>query len=249
MDQIVNTSMQSPAENPKEIGTLAIDLGNSTTIVAFQSEKDARPKLLHLPPISRSQGEIPSLVWSPGEESSQNLLIGEEVRQADLSTEEKANISSDFKRWIGSPNPPLKNISNLSPEQAGEYLLQEIWGKLPSQLLIKRLVLTAPVETYRAYRRWLYDICLSLPVDEIALVDEPTAAAMGAAVPVGSKLLVVDIGGGTIDFSFVELEGGEGQAEPIAQLLRFAGKDLEGTSNQILRCAKVLGKAGNRLGG
>jgi hypothetical protein len=61
-------------------------------------------------------------------------------------------------------------------------------------------------------------------------------------------VLVVDFGGGTIDLSLVVLEGGEGRAAPIAQLLRFAGRDLE-TSRQALRCARVIGKAGLALGG
>jgi molecular chaperone DnaK (HSP70) len=46
----------------------------------------------------------------------------------------------------------------------------------------------------------------------------------------------------------VALEGGEGRPAPIAQLLRFAGRDLEG-SGQALRCARVIGKAGLPLGG
>jgi len=240
--------MQPNSENKRRIGTLAIDLGNSTTVIAFQAESDKHPKLLDIPPISRLKGEVPSLVWqSQGERA--DVLIGQQVLELGLSEKEKLNVCNDFKRWIGSTNPPLISSSKLLAEQAGEHLIQQIWEKLPPELSIKRLVLTAPIETFRAYRTWLYKVCRSLPVDEIALVDEPTAAAMGAAVPVGSKLLVVDIGGGTIDLSLVALEGGEGRAEPIAQLLRFAGEDLEGKSNQILRCAKVLGKAGQRLGG
>ena len=35
----------------------------------------------------------------------------------------------------------------------------------------------------------------------------------------------------------------QGQASPIAQLVRFDGKDLEGKSSQVLRTAKVLGKS------
>ena len=42
--------------------------------------------------------------------------------------------------------------------------------------------------------------------------------------------------------------GGEGRAAPIAQLLRFAGRDL-GASGQALRTARVIGKAGVALGG
>tara|TARA_B100000965_G_scaffold93011_1_gene75860 strand:- start:608 stop:1630 length:1023 start_codon:yes stop_codon:yes gene_type:complete len=49
--------------------------------------------------------------------------------------------------------------------------------------------------------------------------------------------------------SIVALEGGEGKASPIAQLVRFDGNDLEGKSTQVLRTAKVLGKAGIRIGG
>ncbi len=248
MESPRDPDIQPKPDKTRLVGTLAIDLGNSTTVIAFQPETNKDPKLLDIPPISRFEGEIPSLVWQSQEEKL-DILIGQQVLEAGLTEQEKVNICSDFKRWIGSTNQPLVSASKLLAEQAGEILIQQIWAKLPPELSIKRLVLTAPIETYRAYRSWLYQVCRLLPVDEIALVDEPTAAAMGAAVPVGSKLLVVDIGGGTIDLSLVALEGGEGRADPIAQLLRFAGEDLEGKSNQVIRCAKVLGKAGQRLGG
>ena len=71
---------------------------------------------------------------------------------------------------------------------------------------------------------------------------------MGAGLPAGSKLLVVDLGGGTLDLSLVALEGGDGRAAPLAQLLRFRGRDLK-NSKQTLRSARVLGKAGIALGG
>ena len=45
-------------------GTLAIDLGSSTTVVVFQKENGHSPELLDLAPISRSPGEIPSLIWT-----------------------------------------------------------------------------------------------------------------------------------------------------------------------------------------
>tara|TARA_Y100001968_G_scaffold201510_1_gene185089 strand:- start:63480 stop:65093 length:1614 start_codon:yes stop_codon:yes gene_type:complete len=230
------------------VGTIAIDLGNSTTVIAFQGERSSQVKLLDLPPISRVSGEIPSLVWfCPEKEPRQ--LIGNEVLNLPSTTKNEKNVISDFKRWICSPDRTFAKDFILSPEKAGEILINEIWKHLPKEVIVKRLVLTAPVETYREYRTWLIEVCNELKVNEIALVDEPTAAAMGANMPPGSKLLVIDIGGSTIDMSIVALEGGEGKAEPVAQLLRFGGQDLEGKSNQILRCAKVLGKAGQRLGG
>jgi hypothetical protein len=136
----------------------------------------------------------------------------------------------------------------LSPEEAGALLLQRLWQALPRELEPKRLILTAPVEACGGYRRWLREVCQSLAVSEIALVDEPTAAAIGSGLPPGSRVLVVDFGGGTLDVSLVALQGGEGRAAPVAQLLRFAGRDLSGSA-QRLRTARVLGKAGVNLGG
>ena len=231
------------------VGTLAIDLGNSTTVVAFQGERESYPLLLDLPPITRIQGEVPSLVYISESKENKKILIGNEILNLNFSGENIKRITSDFKRWIGSESSPEEREFIISPEKAGEILLQGIWREIPNIFHIRRLVLTAPVETYRAYRAWLHKACSDLPIEEVALVDEPTAAAMGAGLPAGSKLLVVDIGGSTTDFSLVALEGGEGRAEPIAQLMRFDGQDLQGKSNQILRCAKVLGKAGIRLGG
>ena len=232
----------------QQVGTLAIDLGNTTTVVAFQAERAASPQLLDLPPISRRPGEVPSLIWA-GQSNDPNPLVGKQVDEAGLVGQGHPSLSRDFKRWIGAPHPSKSDGSCLSPEQAGEILLQQIWRRLPPQIEVRRLVLTAPVESYRAYRTWLNQVCTTLPVEEIALVDEPTAAAMGAGLPPGSKLLVMDIGGSTIDLSLVALEGGEGRAAPIAQLLRFAGQDLQDSSKQALRCARVLGKAGLKLGG
>ena len=233
---------------PERQGTIAIDLGNSTTVVAFQGELEENLTLLDLPPITRRAGEIPSVIKHSTTIPNQ-ILIGNEVSLSKSDEADEKNIISDFKRWIGAPKGSRIATPTLTAEEAGELLIKTIWQHIPKKFKIKRLVLTAPVETYRAYRKWLLNICDSLQVNEISLVDEPTAAAMGAGLPPGSVLLVVDIGGSTIDMSIVELEGGEGKAEPIAQLLRFNGENLEGKSNQVLRCAKVLGKAGQRLGG
>ncbi len=232
--------------NTNDFGTLAIDLGSSTTVVVFQKENGQNPELLDLPPISRAPGEIPSLIWKSEEE---DYLIGQQIFDLDLMNEKENNLSQDFKRWIGAPNIDPIYDSKISPEKAGEILIHNIWEKVSAKVNIKRLVLTAPVDTYREYRTWIVNACNSLKVKEIALVDEPTAAAMGAGLAPGSTLLVLDFGGSTIDMSIVALEGGEGQASPIAQLVRFDGNNLEGKSTQVLRTAKVLGKSGLRLGG
>ena len=246
IDQFEN--ILRPEINKNVFGTLAIDLGSSTTVVVFQKENGQPPELLDLPPISRAIGEIPSLIWKSSEKE-ESYLIGQQIIDSKLINEKENNLSQDFKRWIGSKEIDPIYDSKITPEKAGEILIHSIWEKVSQKVNIKRLVLTAPVDTYREYRTWLVNVCNSLEVKEIALVDEPTAAAMGAGLEPGSTLLVLDFGGSTIDMSIVALEGGEGQASPIAQLVRFDGNNLEGKSTQVLRTAKVLGKSGLRLGG
>jgi molecular chaperone DnaK (HSP70) len=231
-------------------GTLAIDLGSSTTVVAWQ-DGHAPARLLDLAPYSCGDPPaIPSLLWLPGPGESQPL-IGRQVLEADLANRPGPGLCRDFKRWIGAEGGGWgqdDQLRWLTPEGAGGLLLRRLWQALPEGVAPHRLVLTAPIESYRGYRRWLQEVCRDLPVAELALVDEPTAAAIGAGLPPGSRVLVVDLGGGTLDLSLVAIEGGEGRAAPIAQLLRFAGRDLE-RSGQALRCARVIGKAGLPLGG
>ncbi len=228
-------------------GTLAIDLGSTTTVVAFQAREAKQPDLLNLDAICRDPGQIPSLLWSQNSTDA-SPLVGRQVLDAGLADSDAPQLLRDFKRLIGAPSGGSPLNQGLSAEEAAETMLQQIWQRLPQEIRVERLVLTAPVEHYRGYRQWLLQACEALPVQEVALVDEPTAAALGAGLSPGSTLLVVDMGGSTIDFSIVALEGGEGRAAPLAQLLRFGGRSLS-NSQQSLRNARVLGKAGLPLGG
>ena len=217
-------------------GTLAIDLGSSSTLVAWQGDASSAPELLALPPLCRPSGPplIPSLVqFGPGKP-----LLGQQV----LDSGNPEGWVGHFKPLLNQPTPPPE------AQRAAEALLQGIWERLPSDRRPQRLVLTAPVEGFAAYRRWLHHWASDLAVPELALVDEPTAAALGAGLAPGSLVLVLDMGAGTTDLSLVRLEGGEGKAAPMAQLLRFAGRNLA-PERQGLRTARVLAKAGQASGG
>ena len=55
-------------------GTIAIDLGNTNTVVAFQDQKDISSVLIEIPNITSTPGVIPTAVWF--EEPSKVLKIG-----------------------------------------------------------------------------------------------------------------------------------------------------------------------------
>ena len=231
----------------KIIGTLSIDLGNTNTVLAFQDEKSSRPILLEMPSITISPGIIPTVIWFE-ESKGEKAIIGKEALRIFNENKKEHYFYSNFKRLIGNPYEKYAE-RYLSPEEAGEKFFKRLWDYIPEIFVIKRLVLTAPIDTYKGYRRWLISICNNLPIKEIALVDEPTAAAIGINVPFGSKIMIIDIGGSTIDLNIVKIEGGEGKSAPIAELLKFNGKDVSEISKQKLRCAEIISKSACKLGG
>ncbi|MEA5413081.1 Hsp70 family protein, partial [Synechococcus sp. BA-120 BA3] len=150
-------------------GTLAIDLGSSTTVVAWQDHQGP-PGLLPLPPYSCGDPcVVPSLLWLEAPDA-ERPLIGRQVLEAALADGDHPGLCRDFKRQIGAPATGA-SAGWLSAERAGTLLLEGLWRALPAELVPERLVLTAPIETYRGYRSWLERACRDLAVPELALVD------------------------------------------------------------------------------
>jgi len=228
-------------------GTLAIDLGNTNTVVAFQDEKEINSVLVEIPNITSSPGVIPTAVWF--EEPSKILKIGISALKMMDSPNSDLFFHSNFKRLIGNHIEKVNQKNILKPTECGEKFFKFLWINIPQKYEIKRLVLTAPIDTYKGYREWLINLCKELSVNEVALVDEPTAASLGINVPFGSKIMTLDIGGSTIDMNIVKIEGGEGKSGPIAELLKFKGNDVSSISKQKIRCAEIISKTGSKIGG
>ncbi len=227
-------------------GTLAIDLGNTNSVIAFQGEKNQDKVLIEIPGITSSPGVIPTVVWFEG--GANKAMIGMSALKMKNSSNSAINFHSNFKRLIGNPNERHQE-KVLSPIKSGEKFFNILWENIPKELHIKRLILTAPIDTYKGYRKWLISLCKDLNVDEIALVDEPTAAGIGTNIPLGSKIMIIDIGGSTIDMNIIKTQGGEGKSAPIAELLKFKGNNVSTISKQKLRCAEVISKSGSKIGG
>jgi molecular chaperone DnaK (HSP70) len=228
-------------------GTLAIDLGNTNTVVAFQDQKDINSVLVEIPNITSSPGVIPTAVWFEG--NSKILKIGISALKMRENCNSDLFFHSNFKRLIGNPIEKISKKNILNPTECGEKFFKFLLANIPEKFEIKRLVLTAPIDTYKGYREWLVNLCDNISVNEIALVDEPTAASLGINIPFGSKIMTLDIGGSTIDMNIVKIEGGEGKSGPIAELLKFNGNDVSSISKQKIRCAEIISKTGSKIGG
>ena len=81
-------------------GTLAIDLGNTNTVLAFQNDAENTPFLVDIPEICKSPGIVPSALWYEGED--ENTLIGMKAVNISNKILSEKYFYSNFKRFIFS---------------------------------------------------------------------------------------------------------------------------------------------------
>ena len=82
-------------------GTLAIDLGNTNTVIAFQNENKEVANLIEIPGITISPGVIPTAVWFDNE--TNKTMIGLSALKMKKFSNSEIYFHSNFKRLIGNP--------------------------------------------------------------------------------------------------------------------------------------------------
>jgi molecular chaperone DnaK (HSP70) len=238
-----------------QVNSYALDFGTSNTVIARWNVATAQVETVKLPGLSQQISNnpplIPSLVYVENAEQGK-VILGQTVRDRGLDLSNDSRFFRGFKRGIGTEIQgflPELDERVVTFEQVGEWFLRELISKLDSESeeSIQSLVLTVPIDSFEAYRYWLTGVCQSLAVEQIRLLDEPTAAALGYGVANQELLLVVDFGGGTIDLSLVQLAARTQQTQGF--ILKWGQKCLGESSSQRRSCARVLAKAGQSLGG
>ena len=236
---------------------IAIDFGTSNTVIARWNPVTQQPETLNIPGLSIQQSLnpplIPSLVYVEDASKGQ-VLVGQQVRDRGLDLKNDPRFFRSFKRGIGADIQgflPEIDGQIISFEQVGQWFLSQVISQLaPLQGGIESLVLTVPVDSFEAYRHWLGQVCQTLSVEQVRMLDEPTAAALGYGMADQEILLVIDFGGGTLDLSLVRLDKNVGTTQkPLGFLLKWGNKSLAEDSRQKVKTARVLAKAGQNLGG
>jgi molecular chaperone DnaK (HSP70) len=236
---------------------IAIDFGTSNTVVTRWNPVTQQPETLKLPGLSVQQGQnpplIPSLVYVE-DASKDRILAGKTVIDRGLDLKTDSRFFRNFKRGIGSEIQgflPELDGKTVTFEQAGQWFLTEIVRSIREvPLSLDSLILTVPVDSFEIYRHWLGKVCQDLAIEQVRMVDEPTAAALGYGLADREIVLVVDFGGGTLDLSVVRLESGSNpQTKPLGFILKWGEKSFAESSGQKVQTARVLAKAGQNLGG
>lgn len=242
----------------------AIDFGTSNTVVTRWNAATGQPETLSLPNLSHQVKHNPPLVPSllyieKALAGTAQVVAGQAVCDRGLNLTSNPRFFRNFKRGIGTAMQgfiPEVDGQTLSFEQIGSYFLQAIIGQLKVQdPELNALVLTVPVDSFEAYRLWLSEVCQSLDIAQVRLLDEPTAAALGYQLSADQRtLLVIDFGGGTLDFSLVQRK--VSAAQPAGFLIKWGQKtraagiaSTDPANSRSGRTLKVIAKAGENLGG
>lgn len=237
----------------------AIDFGTSNTVVVRWNETAQQPETLMLPGLSQQLVDnpplIPSLLYVE-DGMRPEVVIGQSVRDRGLDLSSSPRFFRNFKRGIGAEVQgflPQIDGQEVNFERAGAWFLNAVIQQLQASeaalnATVDSIVFTVPVDSFEAYRNWLTQACYALNVNEVRLLDEPTAAALGYGLENQGTILVIDFGGGTLDLSIVRLEGSRQPAKPVGFLLKWGQRVLE-ESAQRPKLARVLAKAGQNLGG
>lgn len=235
--------------------TIAIDFGTSNTVVARWNQVLQQPETLKLPGLSAISAQnpplIPSLLYVE-DAAANKVILGQQVRDKGLDLSGDSRFFRNFKRGIGTSVQgfvPEFDGQLITFEQVGEWYLSQIVNSIREvPLPIDSLIFTVPVDSFEAYRHWLGKVSQSLQVEQVRMLDEPTAAALGYGLADRENLLVIDFGGGTLDLSLVRLDVSSNK-KPLGFILKWGEKLLAESSAQKTKVARVLAKAGQNLGG
>jgi hypothetical protein len=230
------------------------------------------PSFLYLPhPTELPAGSL-ALPWDPGAQD----VVGELARERGAQT--PVRLVSSAKSWLSHPSLDRRaaslpagspdDVPKISPVDASARYLAHLvraWDHEVAQgdpelaLARQRVTLTVPASFDAVARDLTVEAARKAGLEDLALLEEPQAAlyawveALGdrwrkELVP-GDLVLVVDIGGGTTDFSLIAVVDREGELG----LERVAVGDhiLLGGDNMDLALAYALERklvaAGRRL--
>lgn len=148
-------------------------------------------------------------------------------------TREPLAIGSQAKAMVGRTPANVVALRPLRDGVISEYditqaMLEYFIGKAHQQSIVPlpkpRVVVGIPSGATEVEKRAVFDAAMAAGAREVYLVHEPSAAAIGAGLPVNEVqgTMVVDIGGGTTEVALISMGG-----VVVSRSLRVAGDELD----------------------
>jgi molecular chaperone DnaK (HSP70) len=185
-----------------------IDLGTTYSCVAQMDKFDQAMVLKNF----ADNNTTPSVVYF-GENN--NVIVGEEAKEM-LKLEPERTVSF-VKRSISEDaayNKPTKFPNGLDPTEISAYILKKIVKDANDAAQnpepVKKVVITCPAYFGTKDRMRTKQAGQIAGLDVLAVINEPTAAAIayGMRVQDAKVIMVYDLGGGTFDVTVIRVNGG-----------------------------------------
>ncbi|MBN1195319.1 MAG: molecular chaperone DnaK [Methanomicrobiaceae archaeon] len=161
--------------------------------------------------------------------SDGQLLVGEPARRQAVSNPEGTVTAA--KRKMGTDHVYKLYGKDYTPQQISAFLLQKIKRDAEAFLgePVKKAVITVPAYFNDNQRTATKDAGKIAGLDVVRLVNEPTAASMAYGLDRGGeyKILVFDLGGGTLDVTIMEFGDGTFNVLATSGDTQLGGTDMD----------------------
>ena len=204
---------------------IGIELGTSNSAAAVL--EGGKPKIIPSAEGMTLYGKaFPSVVAFT---KSGELLVGEPARRQAVSNPEGTIMAA--KRKMGTDFKYKVYGKDYTPQQISAYILQKIKKDAEAFLgdKIEKAVITVPAYFDDNQRQATKDAGTIAGLDVIRIINEPTAAALsyGLDKTKSHKVLVFDLGGGTLDVTIMEFEEGVFEVKSTSGDTQLGGTDMD----------------------
>ena len=207
---------------------IGIDLGTSNSAAAAMI--GGKPTIIQAAEGASVGGKaFPSVVafTNTGE-----LLVGEPARRQMISNPEGTVLAA--KRKMGTDFKFNVRGKSYTPQQISSFILQKIKKDAEAFLgdTVDRAVITVPAYFNDNQRQATKDAGDIAGLQVVRIINEPTAASLAYGldkIQKDLKIMVFNLGGGTLDVTIMEMGGGVFQVKSTSGDTQLGGTDMDNT--------------------
>ncbi len=204
---------------------IGIDLGTSNSAAAVMQGN--RPVIIpSAEGISLGGKAFPSYVAFT---KDGQRLTGEPARRQNVTNPEGTAYA--FKRKMGTDYKYALRGKEYRPQELSAFLLQKIKQDAEAFLgdKVEKAVITVPAYFNDNQRQATKDAGEIAGLEVVRIINEPTAASLayGLDKTGDQKIMVFDLGGGTLDVTIMEMGGGVFEVKSTAGDTQLGGTDMD----------------------
>ena len=205
---------------------IGIDLGTSNSAAAVV--EGGRPTIIPSAEGTSLGGKaFPSYVAFT---KDGQMLVGEPARRQAVSNPEGTIMA--IKRKMGTDHKTKVHGKEYTPQQISAFILQKIKRDAEAYLgtKVEKAVITVPAYFNDNQRQATKDAGMIAGLDVVRIINEPTAAALAYGLDKSEKeqkILVFDLGGGTLDVTIMEFGDGVFEVISTSGDTQLGGTDMD----------------------